>query len=505
VALTTNGTSLVFGAVDSDNVDFLQAGTGAVATDVQSKLRETVSVKDFGAVGDGFTDDTAAIQAASDYFASNSISGTLLFGAGTYLISSTITTSLGVTYEGSGMWDATGTVIKLANNSDCDMFATPTVGFTQFTGFKNMNLDGNKTNQTVECNALNLYWWDIANVLENLSIHDFTGRGLYFNNAGTQTGAVVARKVIANRCDLGGIVVSSPVNHMSFIDCTCEGNGLDGTGGSSGANYVLENMNDTSSVNFFSSRAEGRDLVAGGGVVNIDCINNNGATVNIFGGYYQVGSVLDSQIRITASSTRINTYGLVWDTTSTKLIDDVASGLLLSYSDVESNTSDLKWGTSLFHRSSGNKLFKTYFDANGNTTTHTGGSASPEGLITANAGSTYTRSSTGSTGDTYQKVEGSGNTGWLPMVGVNRVAFADLDATPSVAGEITFRASYSSPTNITNFDDPLTNQKITISFVNNNVTLVHGSNIFMKTGSNVTPTAFTAYSFTYDGARWIEI
>jgi polygalacturonase len=31
---------------------------------VQAKLRETVSVKDFGAVGNGVADDTAAIQAA---------------------------------------------------------------------------------------------------------------------------------------------------------------------------------------------------------------------------------------------------------------------------------------------------------------------------------------------------------------------------------------------------------------------------------------------------------
>jgi hypothetical protein len=45
-------------------VGFIQSGTGAVARTSQDKLRESVSVKDFGAVGDGVTDDTAAFVAA---------------------------------------------------------------------------------------------------------------------------------------------------------------------------------------------------------------------------------------------------------------------------------------------------------------------------------------------------------------------------------------------------------------------------------------------------------
>ena len=48
-------------------VGHLPAGVGAVARTVQSKLRESVSVKDFGAVGDGATDDIGAFIACREY------------------------------------------------------------------------------------------------------------------------------------------------------------------------------------------------------------------------------------------------------------------------------------------------------------------------------------------------------------------------------------------------------------------------------------------------------
>lgn len=83
----------VLGGVLSAIVSFLKTGaiawkhggTGAVWRTLYARLMDLpVSVKDFGAVGDGVTDDTAAIQAARDFLASAPTRFKLIFPSGIY-------------------------------------------------------------------------------------------------------------------------------------------------------------------------------------------------------------------------------------------------------------------------------------------------------------------------------------------------------------------------------------------------------------------------------------
>lgn len=93
----------------ADLVGYLPAGTGVVATTVQTKLRESVSVKDFGAVGDGETDDTIAIKAALTR------GSAIYFPAGTYKVSSDLALVSNTALYGDGI-DIT-TIISRGNPS----------------------------------------------------------------------------------------------------------------------------------------------------------------------------------------------------------------------------------------------------------------------------------------------------------------------------------------------------------------------------------------------------
>jgi hypothetical protein len=79
----------------STAIGFMQSGTGAVSRTAESKLKERVSVKDFGAVGNGVADDTEAIQAAID-----SLHYKIFFPTGVYKVTEPIQLKTGVFLEG---------------------------------------------------------------------------------------------------------------------------------------------------------------------------------------------------------------------------------------------------------------------------------------------------------------------------------------------------------------------------------------------------------------------
>ena len=92
-----SGDSIAEGSsANSSAIDYNQGGTGAVDRTVKAKLQETVSVKDFGAVGDGVTDDTAAIQAAVDA----NLQSVIYFPEGIYKITSPIQLDTNVFLQG---------------------------------------------------------------------------------------------------------------------------------------------------------------------------------------------------------------------------------------------------------------------------------------------------------------------------------------------------------------------------------------------------------------------
>lgn len=90
---------------DAANVNFLSSG--AVSRTTKDKLGDVVSVKDFGAKGDGTTDDTSAIQAAINYCAADVQQGAraLYIPAGEYKTTSPLSIPKQfIEIFGDGMW-----------------------------------------------------------------------------------------------------------------------------------------------------------------------------------------------------------------------------------------------------------------------------------------------------------------------------------------------------------------------------------------------------------------
>src|ERR1700754_4854844 len=95
---------ILVGPSGSAAVGFLQAGPGAIARTAQDKLRESVSVKDFGAIGNRVSDATPSIQAAINYAATFAADTgfDVVFPNGKYLSSAISIGASGIRLVGQG-------------------------------------------------------------------------------------------------------------------------------------------------------------------------------------------------------------------------------------------------------------------------------------------------------------------------------------------------------------------------------------------------------------------
>lgn len=226
----------------TSKVGFIASGSGAVARTVQSKLRDSVSVKDFGAVGNGVADDTAAIQAALDavYGAGG---GRLYFPAGDYLVSSiskTWTSAISIEIEGASMYSVI--LRKIAGTTspvlDLNTSVAPTSNYCTLKNFRVIGNakahDGLKITNWARFRLENIDVSACDVGLNNLGslvfmAHNYVGR---LNNTGYK--ADVANGVGANLIQFFGGVISAnssfavdlgQANGFAFYGTDMSGNG----------------------------------------------------------------------------------------------------------------------------------------------------------------------------------------------------------------------------------------------------------------------------------------
>lgn len=224
-----------------------------------------ISVKAYGAVGDGVTDDTTAIQAAIN--AVPATGGIVYFPAGTYIISGaglTFTKS-NVTFAGAGS-GATLLQIKSGVTGSFAMFQGTSVNKVRFT---NLGFDGLR-----RTNYPSKYGEDVVPVqcgieivpsasggcsevtIDNCRFYDFLYEGIWFPIYSPDNTKLQNRHLIFNctviECGYG--ITLENGNYNRIINCFLQGNGYRYVSGTQGWNIAL---NLTTGNNMIETLVEG--------------------------------------------------------------------------------------------------------------------------------------------------------------------------------------------------------------------------------------------------------
>lgn len=206
-------------ALDAGGVNYNRGDAGAVNRTVESRLKDFVSVKDFGAVGDAVADDTAAIQAAIDSLTNG---GTVYFPPGTYIVTSTIAADDAVIHlVGAGIrsttlqvnhtsgpavqikWYYSGISHMSIQGSAARLAASAGTNYGVFFPTDSSLAQSRFANYVRDCQISNhpshgVYFTGQGWVLEDSRILDVGGHGVYIDNFDANTSYIAGYGEIKN-------------------------------------------------------------------------------------------------------------------------------------------------------------------------------------------------------------------------------------------------------------------------------------------------------------------
>jgi hypothetical protein len=234
IGALTNAVGVYFTATGAGS----GTGTALLSRSVQVKLQETVSVKDFGATGNGTTDDSVAIRAAIAAVTTNG--GEVYFPAGTYLVTAasgdTSNTAIYVPANVRiyGASQRGTLIIPGANNTVCFRFTGLNGGienlqinnpnaYTNVSGIRLCPIDENQTTIHTDTEFNEVTNVSIRNLQEGITLkcgpRISTGQDSYcyyntFTNIDIRNTVIGIWLKIPNGGDPG-----SGVNRNTFISC----------------------------------------------------------------------------------------------------------------------------------------------------------------------------------------------------------------------------------------------------------------------------------------------